>query len=101
MLRIVLALGSMKALAAALAIPQSVEMPDSTNNRRVLFDPNNGAVVNSNCFARAGGTPIHAIQVGDEIWVSEQVGDRVSRCSLSGRRQVPSLVEWTTSKAWP
>lgn len=61
-----------------------VIMPDSTNNRLVAFDPFNGSVLNSNMFALGGGTPIHAIQVGDEIWVSEQLGDRISRWSLSG-----------------
>jgi hypothetical protein len=59
-------------------------MPDSTNNRLVAFNPVNGAVLNSNMFALAGGTPVHAIQVGNEIWVSEQVGDRVSRWSFDG-----------------
>jgi len=59
-------------------------MPDSINNRLVLFDTFNGTVVNSNYFALAGGTPFAAIQAGNEIWVSEQVGDRVSRWSLSG-----------------
>jgi PEP-CTERM motif len=63
---------------------QFVMMPDSTNNRLVLFDPVNGSLVNSNAFGLAGGTPIHALQVGTEIWVSEQVGDRVSRWSFSG-----------------
>jgi hypothetical protein len=59
-------------------------MPDSLNNRLVLFDPFSGSVVNSNAFALAGGTPLHAMQVGGEIWVSEQVGDRVSRWSFGG-----------------
>lgn len=59
-------------------------MPDSTNNRLVAFNPVNGAVLNSNMFALGGGTPIHAIQVGSEIWVSEQAGDRVSRWSFNG-----------------
>lgn len=70
--------------ATAAAFGQYVIMPDSTNNRVVLFDPSNGAVVNANYFALAGGTPIHAMQVGNEIWVSEQIGDRVSRWSLNG-----------------
>ena len=61
-----------------------VLMPDSTNNRLVAFNPFNGSVLNSNMFALAGGTPIHSIQVGNEIWVSEQIGDRVSRWSLDG-----------------
>ena len=59
-------------------------MPDSTNNRLVAFDPVNGSVLNSNMFALAGGTPVHAMQVGNEIWVSEQIGDRVSRWSFDG-----------------
>lgn len=75
--------------AAALSLTSSagaqfLMMPDSTNNRVVLFDPNTGALVNSNYFPLAGGTPIHAMQVGTEVWVSEQVGDRVSRWSLTG-----------------
>ncbi len=61
-----------------------VMMPDSTNNRLVLFDPETGIVVNNNLFGLAGGTPLHALQVGNEIWVSEQIGDRVSRWSLTG-----------------
>ncbi len=63
---------------------QYVMMPDSTNNRLVLFDSNDGSVFNPNYFGLAGGTPIHAIQVDNEIWISEQVGDRVSRWSLTG-----------------
>lgn len=59
-------------------------MPDSTNNRMVTFDANTGALLNSNLFALAGGTPVHAMQVGNEIWVSEQLGDRISRWSATG-----------------
>ncbi len=61
-----------------------VLMPDSTNNRLVAFDPVNGSVVNPNMFMLAAGTPIHAMQVGSEIWVSEQIGDRISRWDFSG-----------------
>jgi len=59
-------------------------MPDSTNNRLVSFDAFDGSLVNSNLFGLAGGTPVHAMQVGSEIWVSEQIGDRVSRWSMTG-----------------
>lgn len=69
---------------AAWGNPVYVTMPDSNNNRLVLFDPQDGSLVNPNLFALAGGTPIHAVQVGDEIWVSEQVGDRVSRWAFDG-----------------
>ena len=66
------------------ASAQFLIRPDSTNNRLVTFDANTGALVNSNLFGLAAGTPIHAMQVGNEIWVSEQVGDRVSRWSMAG-----------------
>lgn len=61
-----------------------IMMPDSTNNRLVLFDTFDGSLVNSNAFGLAGGTPLHALQVGNEIWVSEQIGDRISRWDFSG-----------------
>ncbi len=73
------------AISTASAQPPAVMMPDSTNNRIVLFDPFNGSVVNSNYFPLpASTTPIHAMQVNNEIWVSMQVGDRVERYSLTG-----------------
>jgi hypothetical protein len=71
-------------LAGPACAQQFVMMPDSTNNRIVLFSRVDGSVVNSNYFALPGGTPIHALQVGSEIWVSEQVGDRVARFDLVG-----------------
>ncbi len=71
-------------LCSGLAQAQYLMMPDSTNNALVLFDPTDGSVVNASYFGLAGGTPIHALQVGNEIWVSEQVGDRLSRWDLFG-----------------
>ena len=71
--------------AVAVSQAQAVLiMPDSTNNRLVSFSAFDGSVINSNVFGLAGGTQIHAMQVGTEIWVSEQVGDRVSRWSGTG-----------------
>jgi hypothetical protein len=68
-----------------LALAQDfLMMPDSTNNRLVSFSPVDGSVINSNLFALQGGTPISAVKVGNEIWVSEQIGDRVSRWSTTG-----------------
>ena len=60
-------------------------MPDSTNDVLVLFNSEDGALVNGNYFALAGGTPVRALQVENEIWVSEQIGDRVSRWSSTGQ----------------
>lgn len=70
-------------------VSQFLMMPDSAsaNFRMVLFDPMTGALVNSNYFPLNGATnstPLHAMQVGNEIWLSEQVGDRVARYDLTG-----------------
>ena len=73
-----LLLGSVAAQAQVLA------MPDSINNRLVAFSPLNGALLNAELFPLAGGTPVHALGVGNEIWVSEQIGDRVSRWGADG-----------------
>lgn len=78
------ALGLLLGSVAAQAQAPVLVMPDSTNNRIVTFNPLNGAVINTSLFALAGGTPLHALGVGDEIWVSEQIGDRVSRWSADG-----------------
>ena len=60
-------------------------MPDSTNNRMVSFSPVDGREINPSVFALpASTTPIHAIQVGAEIWVSLQVGDRIQRYTIDG-----------------
>jgi hypothetical protein len=75
-------------LLLGFAAPASAQtflmMPDSTNNRIALFSTVDGSLVNANYFGLGGGTPIHAMQVGQEIWVSEQLGDRISRWSLTG-----------------
>lgn len=78
--------GAMALSTAALAgTPDYLMMPDSTNDRVVLFDPFDGSVVNASYFAIPGGTtPIHAMQVDDEIWISNQLGDRIDRYDLSG-----------------
>lgn len=80
------ALIGVASLVTGEASAQFLMMPDSTNNRVVLFDAFNGSLVNNNYFALPGGTPIHAMQVGGEIWVSEQVGDRVVRFDLVGNQ---------------
>ena len=82
--RNLLVLAALTCAAAHVSAQTYLMMPDSTNNRVVLFNATTGAVENENYFALSGGTPIHAMQVGNEIWVSEQVGDRVSRWSLTG-----------------
>lgn len=75
---------SVLAEPAGPATELRLAMPDSTNNRMVLFDPETGALVDDDWFPLQGGTPIHVVQVGDELWVSEQIGDRIARFDLDG-----------------
>ena len=75
-----LLLGSVVAQAQA----QLLAMPDSINNRLVGFSPVDGSLLNAELFPLAGGTPVHALGVGNEIWVTEQIGDRVSRWGADG-----------------
>ncbi|MCY3003585.1 MAG: hypothetical protein NTV21_17455 [Planctomycetota bacterium] len=72
------------ALSPLALAQQFVMMPDSSNNRLVAFNAVNGTVLNSNVFPLQGGQPISAVQVGNEIWVTEQLGDRISRWTPTG-----------------
>jgi hypothetical protein len=78
---VVVVLFSLPAVASGQSV---VIMPDSVSNALVAFSPQTGALITSNMFSLAGGTPNNAIQVGNEIWVSEQIGNRVSRWSFTG-----------------
>lgn len=72
--------------ATALAGPPSqyLVVPDSSNDILVTFDPFDGSLINSNFATIDGGTPKHAMQVGNEIWVSNQLNDNIDRFSLDG-----------------
>lgn len=83
---------AMVAAAASFASAQQyIMMPDSTSDAVVLFDPFDGTVVNANYFSLApsgiANTPINAVQVGSEIWVSDQLGDGIMRFDLFGNHQ--------------
>lgn len=71
--------------AEYLMIPDS----SSTTGRRVmLFSPIDGSLVSPNFInlnaLTGASTPKHALQVGGEIWVSDQVADRVDIFTLGG-----------------
>ncbi|NEQ98528.1 MAG: hypothetical protein F6K30_17710, partial [Cyanothece sp. SIO2G6] len=65
-------------------------IPDSVSDRILLFDSFDGSLVNDNFIdgSETGlgifETPINAIQVNQEIWVSDQVADAIFRFDLSG-----------------
>lgn len=63
-------------------------VPDSSNDVIVTFNPFDGSLINSNFIDlnqfETTGTPKHALQVGNEIWVSDQIRDRIDRFTLTG-----------------
>jgi len=78
-----------RALGAALSITslasaQYVVTPDDVNDRVVAFSPVDGSVISDNMFAIASSAQVGAIDVNGEIWVSEQIADRVVRYDTMG-----------------
>ena len=70
-----------------MAKAQSFMMvPDSVSDRILLFDPVNGSLVNDSFIDGAGlfSTPVNAVQVDKEIWVSDQIEDALFRYDLQG-----------------
>lgn len=66
---------------------QFLVVPMSTANEIAIFNPFNGSLISSNFIdlnPLTAGTPKHAHQVGNEIWVSDQIRDRIDRFSLTG-----------------
>ena len=64
--------------------------PDSISDRILLFDPINGSLIDDNFIdgSETGlgifSTPINAIQVNREIWVSDQGANAIFRFDLKG-----------------
>ncbi len=53
----------------------------------VLLDPDTGAIVNPsfiNLTPLNPGTPKDIAQVGDELWITDQLRDRIDRFDLDG-----------------
>jgi hypothetical protein len=64
----------------------AINMPTG-NKRVVLFDAFDGTLVDDNFIdleATTAGTPKDLIRVGDEIWITDQIRDRVDRFDLEG-----------------
>lgn len=79
------------ALSAGSASATGVLLiPDSDNDRVMAFSPFDGSIINLNFITDIGAvgwalsTPVEAMQVGNEIWVSDQIEDRVQRFDLAG-----------------
>lgn len=75
--------------ASSANAQQLLMVPESTNDRVMLFNAFDGSLVNAD-FITEGvvgdvmSTPIEAQLVGNEIWVTDQLGDVVNRFSADG-----------------
>lgn len=85
------------ALSSTLASPalaQHLLVTDKTNDRVMLLDARNGRIVNPDFIAPPAGTlvaPVKAIQVGDQVWVTEPGLDAVRRFSIATGALVSTL----------
>ncbi|MEQ9096486.1 MAG: GC-type dockerin domain-anchored protein [Phycisphaerales bacterium] len=73
--------------ASCLAQDAVLLVPDSTNDTIAAFDPFDGSLIDPvfiDLVPLDAGTPKGIAQVGDEIWVSDQIRDRVDRFTLDG-----------------
>ncbi|HZW07624.1 MAG TPA: GC-type dockerin domain-anchored protein [Phycisphaerales bacterium] len=76
-------------LAASLQA-QFVMITDWTADRVMLFNESDGSIANLDFIADGAGngydwaSPRDALQVGNEIWVSDQVSDSVTRFTTAG-----------------
>ncbi|MFG0260166.1 MAG: hypothetical protein ACF8LK_07405 [Phycisphaerales bacterium JB041] len=83
-------------MAAGIASAQSgvLMVPESSNDRVMLFDAFDGSLITDNFIDLApqgASTPINAVQVGQEIWVSDQVADSIFRYSLDGSTHLGTI----------
>ncbi len=75
---------------AEQAPAQFLVIGDSSNDRIMTFDPFDGSLIDPDFIVDADGspydfaTPKDAINVGNEIWVADQIADAVYRFDLSG-----------------
>ena len=83
--------GALALAVTSHAQPRFVLGVDSGANTISLFDPMNGVLVNPTFIdlntALPGAdpfTPKHAMQVGSEIWITDQVRNRIDRFDFSG-----------------
>jgi hypothetical protein len=74
---------------ATLALPGAVAAQfliaaDSATAQLVAFNPFDGSVIDPAMFAIANTTHVAAIDVNGEIWLTEQLGDRITRRDFLG-----------------
>ncbi|CAG0997391.1 hypothetical protein PHYC_02651 [Phycisphaerales bacterium] len=87
-MRAPLAVAVVAALAASAAAQTHIMIPDSSGDRIMLFDMS-GTLVDQNWIPDGAGvgydwqTPKDVQQIGDEIWVTDQVSDSIARFTVA------------------
>ncbi|MEO1575755.1 MAG: hypothetical protein AAFU65_12455, partial [Pseudomonadota bacterium] len=81
------------AMPAAATSAQNLLVPNSDTDQVMLLSAQDGSILDATFLdiatpaADAGltsSTPVEAIEVGDEIWVTDQLGDRIWRFDRTG-----------------
>jgi hypothetical protein len=97
-MRTPVALALIAGFASGAAAQNALMIPDSgTADRIMLFSAVDGSLIDLNWLTDAGAvgwafsTPKEAITVGDEIWISDQIEDRIHRFNKSTRAFIASI----------
>jgi hypothetical protein len=73
---------------ATSAQAQFLTVIDSTNDRVLLLDAFDGSIINDNFIdlsTNDPGTPKALTQVGNELWIADQLRDRIDRYNAQGQ----------------
>ncbi|MFG0329457.1 MAG: hypothetical protein ACF8PN_06095 [Phycisphaerales bacterium] len=79
--------GAALAMTGHAQAQQLLMVPESSNDRVMLFDAFDGSLVDANFIdlvPQGASTPISAVNIGQEIWVADQVADSIFRYDTSG-----------------
>ena len=82
---------SIEVTPAEVKVGGFLMIPDSVKDRILLFDAQDGSLIDDNFIDGSEETglgifqtPINAVQINQEIWVSDQVADAIFRFDLQG-----------------
>ncbi len=87
--RLLVAIAGLTAAITSAQAQQLVMVADSTNDRISIFSAVDGSLVNASFIVNQAGFtfnfPKDVIQVGNEVWVSDQTADSIFRFNLQGQ----------------
>lgn len=81
-------------LAAAGSASGQLMVVESTSDKVMLFDDFDGSLITTNFIdltVSGASTPINAVRVGKEIWVTDQLNDIIMRWSADGTTHLGNI----------